>query len=168
MCLSDIIYTVTENLGYILAVGSTGPNNSKTELFKVRDKTWSTHEDYPYLPTITRYAAVHTGESFYIVGGSTNKSSAEGDQDRIARFSQRTKRWTDIGKLAVARRGHGAVFDRDNLVVFGGFEQLSIETCKLVNETFNCTLTEQLANRAFTNYAFYSELSLVTGSFCDT
>ena len=134
----------------------------------MRDSKWSTHQDYPFLDTITRYSAVHKEESFYIIGGSSNKANGDGDQDRIAEFSQRTKRWTDVGKLKVARRGHGAAFDREKLVVFGGFEQLSIESCKLVNETFDCTLTEQLANRAFTNYAFYSELATVTGSFCGT
>ena len=89
----------------------------------------------------------------------------------IGRFHTPTVTWSKAGVLKTARRGHGATFNGDVLVVAGGVADgsnhtMKTESCKLNNGTVTCT-AEQAAP-TLTNYYYYPEMFLVNRSFCET
>ena len=109
---------------------------------------------------------LHHSESYYVLGGWANGKNT----NTIGRFHTPTVTWSKAGVLKTARRGHGATFNGDVLVVAGGVADgsnhtMKTESCKLNNGTVTCT--EQAAP-TLTNYYYYPEMFLVNRSFCET
>ena len=76
--------------------------------------------------------------------------------------------FVEIGSLQQKRYGHGAIFDGDYMMVFGGTESASepnrdTEKCTLVDTKVVCTTQEPALKRFIT----YPELFLVEPDFCD-
>ena len=81
----------------------------------------------------------------------------------IGRLNPATMTWTKAGSLNNARRGHGAIFNGDVVIVAGGFEDKKTEACTIVDDG-SVTCIEQDPN--LYDYCIYPEMFLVDDEFC--
>ena len=69
-----------------------------------------------FLSSISAYATVTTSQGALIIGGYNGKESVT----TIADYTGNASGWTQIGDLHVARNGHRAIINVDQVFVVGG------------------------------------------------
>ena len=85
------------------------------------------------------YAVIFDAGSFYYFGGCIFTSSCSKDvATSILRLNAATWRWTSIGQLNSARRGHGVVLVGNAFMIIGGWGNKSNEACLLNDGNFTC------------------------------
>ena len=81
----------------------------------------------------------------------------------IGRLDASTLTWTQAGELNYARRGHGAIFNNEEIIVAGGNGHYKTESCS-VKENGIVSCTAQAPTLKF--YYEYPEMYLVDDNFC--
>ena len=107
---------------------------------------------------ICRAPILYYSSAFYIFGGFIDDDNS----NIIGRLDTSTMAWTKAGKLNEARRGHGAIFNVDIVIVAGGYGIKKTESCSIVNGSVFCV--EQAPT--LDDYVYYPEMYLVVDSFC--
>merc|ERR1711990_267087 len=95
------------------------PNGLKTEILDYDSQKWEQLADYPFSTgnRIAYYSTTSTDESVLIIGGYTYGSPSI--ISIIAEYKNGS--WTNIGNLAQARYGHGAITSGSITMVVGGY-----------------------------------------------
>lgn len=130
---------------YGFAVGSArcgGPScekgNSKTELLRLSDWSWSNnHAKYPYWTDISNYATIMHNEMFLIFGGFSrqytihDKKNAKSD---IARYDPKSDKWTKLGNLNAERSTHDVIISGNAFLIIGDgkYRTTTTEACVLI------------------------------------
>ena len=95
-------------------------SESKTELLDVKTNSWSFVENYPYAQVPSHYAIIYHNGGFIVFGVYDFKQSHFDYIPIIARFDEVDKKWSQVGTLNVARRGHNVIYDGESFIVVGG------------------------------------------------
>ena len=130
----------------ILAVG--GGDHKRAELLNTKTMEWIKIEDYPFADySLNSFAMVFHENSFIVFGGEADATVTQ----TVVRLDETTIMWIQIGKLQIARKSHGVVFDGISFVIVGGvshtstlseFPSIETEKCQNKNETITCKSQE--------------------------
>ena len=91
------------------------------------------------------YSILAFENQFIIFGGEQGKSPEESTKEStIARFHPVENIWTYLGKLNVARSGHGVIQFDDEFIIVGGErdseEEEPTESCEFSGHSMTCTI----------------------------
>ena len=144
-------------LDTLIAVGS-GNEHNHVELFTLSNSIWQIGKDYPYSTNIFLYSILAFEKQFIIFGGERKASTKE---STIARFHPVENIWTYLGKLNVARSGHGVIQVDNEFIIVGGErdskEDEPTESCKFSGNSMTCTIRRPYLS----NFSRYPELMLI-------
>ena len=102
---------------------------------------------------------VHYSNAFYVFGGYVYYDESK----TIGRLDASTLTWTKAGELNYARKGHGAIYNRERIIVAGGSGEKKTESCSVEEDgVVNCTVQAPTLYK----YALYPEMYLVDDAFC--
>ena len=102
---------------------------------------------------------VYHSNAFYVFGGYVDDYRLK----TIGRLDASTLTWTKAGELNYAKRGHGAIYNGERIIVAGGIGNYKTESCSVEeNGVVNCI--EQAPTLDY--YNDYPEMYLVDDAFC--